>query len=112
MKTLNPNDLGKTILVDECQSLRINNFLKKSRVLLKESLLTSELETLGLKIELTTSKTCFNGARIWFVCPLCNKRAGVLFYHPINQQIGCRLCLGLEYRKQRYKGMIEGNNLT
>jgi len=25
----------------------------------------------------------------------------------MNQEIGCRTCLGIEYRTQRYKGMIE-----
>ena len=107
MKILNPNDLGRKCLVEECQKIRIEDFLKTYRNKLKELVLASELEILGLKIELTTSKTCYNGIRFWFKCPLCKKRAGVLLKHPLTYEIGCRQCLNLEYRKRRYKGMIE-----
>jgi len=107
MKILNPNDLGRKCLVEECQKIRIEDFLKTYRNKLKELVLASELEILGLKIELTTSKTCYNGIRFWFKCPLCKRRAGVLLKHPLTYEIGCRQCLNLEYRKRRYKGMIE-----
>ena len=111
MKILNPNDLGRKCLVEECQKIRIEDFLKTYRNKLKELVLASELEILGLKIELTTSKTCYNGIRFWFKCPLCKRRAGVLLKHPFTYEIGCRQCLNLEYRKRRYKGMIEGKLL-
>jgi len=111
MKTLTLNDLGKKYLVEECQKIRIKDFLRTYRNKLKELVLTSELEVLGLKIELTTSKTCYNGIRLWFKCPLCEKRVGVLLKHPLTNKIGCRQCLNLEYRKRKYKGMIEGKNL-
>ena len=106
MKSLNPNDLG--LLVEECQKIKISDFLGKCRNELKEAIIKSELEILELKIELTTSKTCYNGIRFWFNCPLCSLRVGVLFKHPLTSAIGCRQCLRLEYRKRRYKGMIEG----
>lgn len=111
MKTLKPNDLGKKYLVEECQKIRIDNFLKSYRNKLKELILSSELEALGTRIELTTSKTCYNGTRFWFKCPLCEKRVGVLLKHPLTDQIGCRQCLNLEYRKRLYKGMVEQNVL-
>lgn len=111
MKTLKPNDLGKKYLVEECQKIRIENFLKSYRNKLKELILASELEALGIRIELTTSKTCYNGTRFWFKCPLCEKRVGVLLKHPLTDQIGCRQCLNLEYRKRLYKGMVEQNVL-
>ena len=111
MKTLNPNDLGKKYLIEECQKIRIEYFLKTYRDKLKKLILTSELEISGLKIELTTSKTWRNGIRFWFECPLCNKRVGVLFRHPLTNKIGCRECLNLEYRKRLYKGMVEENLL-
>ena len=101
------NDLGNKYLVEECQKIRIENFLKSYCNNLKELILASELETLGIRIELTTSKICYNGIRFWFKCPLCEKRVGVLLKHPLTDQIGCRQCLNLEYRKRRYKGMIE-----
>ena len=112
MKTLNLIDLGKKYLVEECQKIRIEDFLRIYRAKLKELVLTSELEVLGLKIDLTTSKTHYNGIRIWFVCPLCNKRVGVLLQHPLNKRVGCRICLNLDYRKRRYKGMIEGEKFA
>lgn len=112
MKPLNPNDLGRKFLVEDCQRIRISDFLKSYRSKLKELIVNSELEALELKIDLATSKTCFNGIRFWFKCPLCNKRIGLLFKHPITNQIGCRQCLNLEYRKRRYKGMLENNILS
>jgi len=95
------------MLVENCQKIKIKDFLKVYRAELKRVVLNSEIEIRGLNIDLATSKTRFNGIRFWFVCPVCNKRAGVLFSHPITGQIGCRACLGLDYAKRRYKGMIE-----
>jgi len=112
MKTLNPNDLGKTFLVEECQKVRIEDFLKRYRGKLKEHILNSELEASGWHVELATSQTHYNGMRLWFRCPLCSSRVGVLFRHPLNSAIGCRKCLKLEYRKRRYKGMIESKTLS
>jgi hypothetical protein len=109
MKTLSPHDLGKKYLVEECQKIRIEDFLKSYRNELKKLILTSELEIFDSRIELTISKTCYNGVRFWFRCPLCRKRVGVLLKHPLTDKIGCRQCLNLEYRKRRYKGMIEEN---
>ena len=107
MKTLNPNDLGKTFLVEECQRIKIGDFLKQYRNKLKEFIINSEIEASGWSIELTTSKTRYNGIRLWFKCPLCNQRVGVLFKQPPTNAVGCRRCFKLEYRKRRYKGMIE-----
>jgi len=107
MKSLRPNDLGKTFLVEDCQKIVISDFLKKYKVKLKELILKSELEILDISVELTTSQAGFKGVRFWFKCPFCAKRVGVLFKHPLNNKIGCRVCLKLEYRKRRYKGMLE-----
>ncbi len=107
MKSLNPIDLGKKYLVEECQKIKISDFLKSYRTKLKQLFLSSELEVVGLNIDLMTSKTGYNGLRFWFKCPYCKKRTGVLFRHPISRKVGCRLCLNLEYRKRRYKGMLE-----
>ncbi len=107
MKSLNPNDLGKKFVVEECQKISIITYLRKVKGKIKETLISSEIEAGGVVIELTTSKTAFNGTRYWFKCPLCGKRAGVLFKHPLADRIGCRICLNLDYRKRRYKGMVE-----
>jgi hypothetical protein len=60
-------------------------------------------------ISLTVSKTRFNGLRYWFSCPMCQRRVGVLYVHPLTSEVGCRHCLKLDYRSRRYKGMIENN---
>ena len=107
MKMLNPNDLGELITVEQCQKIIISDFLHEYRTRLKKIIIASNLEILGIKIELLNSKTCYNGIRIWFKCPICKLRVGVLFQHPTSKIIGCRKCLHLRYKKQRYKGMIE-----
>src|SRR3989344_1121738 len=103
---MRPNDLGKTSLVEQCRKISMREYLSRARGKLKEALISSELSIFDTPIGFTTSRTGFNGTRHWFACPGCGRRAGVLFVHPISQQIGCRLCLGLEYRKRRYKGVI------
>lgn len=93
--------------MEGCQKIRIEDFLRVYRVKLKELVLASELEVLGIRIELITSKTCYDGIRFWFKCPFCDRRVGVLFKHPTSNKVGCRQCLNLEYKKRQYKGMIE-----
>lgn len=76
---------------------------------MKELILNSEIEALGWHLEIATSKTHYNGLRLWFKCPICGLRAGVVFRHPITNAVGCRKCLKLEYKKRRYKGMAEND---
>ena len=107
MKLSNPNDSGKSILVEDCQRISITAYVRKARAKLKEALIAAELEANNKSIELTPSKTAFGGIRYWFKCPMCSGRVGTLFVHPMTGEIGCRKCLGLEYRSRRYKGMAE-----
>ena len=104
---MKPNDLGKKYLVEECQKIEINSFLRKAKRKLREVLINSELSFKGMVIELLISKTGFGGVRYWFKCPQCGHRVGTLFTNAISRNLGCRECLGLEYKKRRYKGMIE-----
>ena len=108
MKTMTPNDLGKRFLVEGCKKVKISEFIRNYRRKMKELILASEIEVSEIKVTLTSSKTGFGGVRYWFKCPLCQNRVGVIFQHPLTAKIGCRKCLNLEYRKRRYKGMIEG----
>jgi hypothetical protein len=108
MKSLKLNDLGKNYLVENCQKISIVTFTREAKRKVKESFLFSEIEVAGITVGLTTSKTHMGGIRYWFKCP-CGKRVGVLFVHPVSQILGCRACLGLEYRKRRFKGMVESN---
>lgn len=104
---MKPNNLGKKYLTDQCRQISVESYLKKVKRELKKSLINFQIELEGVNIELATSFTGYKGLRYWFKCPLCGNRVGVLFKHPISQILGCRMCLGLEYRCRRYKGMLE-----
>jgi len=104
---IKPYDLGDS-LVEHTQRVEIDDLVRRARKGLKPRLLEAQIEASGLKVALTTSKTRFGGLRIWFLCPVCNSRRGIIY--KIGEQIGCRLCLGLKYKKQRYKGMAELQN--
>lgn len=108
MKSLTPNNLGKKYLIEDCHRVRMNDLLKAYRSKFKKLFLASELQMAGWNVELTTSKTHQGGIRFWFKCPTCKSRIGVLLKHPLTAVVGCRQCLNLEYKKRRYKGMIEG----
>lgn len=105
---MSPNDFGK-ITVEKCRKVAISDYLKDFRVKFKENILASVVEAVGVEISLSPTKTGFGGIRYWFVCPQCKRNIGVILVHPINQSVGCRQCLGVEYSKKRFKGMIEGN---
>lgn len=104
---MNLNNLGRTFLVEECERVAISSLLREYKAKLKETILRSQFEIINIDVRLTTSWTGNQGIRLWFLCPLCERRAGVLFRHPMQKRVGCRKCLNLEYRKQRYKGMVE-----
>lgn len=104
---IKPYDFGKINLADVCQKIKIDDLVRVLKKDLKRKLITSQLNSLGYDINLVTSKTKFSGERIYFVCPNCNLRVGVIYKHPTLNILGCRTCLGIKYRKRRYKGMIE-----
>jgi hypothetical protein len=101
------NDYGN--LVEGCRKIRLSDLLRAYRSDVKQILLQSKLDAMGVQIELTTTKINNGGTRFWMKCPLCNRKASVLYVHPLSQLLGCRNCLNLEYRSHRYKGMIENN---
>lgn len=109
MKTINPNNFGNNITVEQCPKIAINSLLREVRTELKCFILKSKLEAMGVEIELSSSPTRFNGLRLWFKCPICKLRVGVLFLHPVNELLACRLCLGIDYKARRFKGMLEQN---
>jgi hypothetical protein len=109
MKSFNPHDLGEKFTLEACQRLSINNYLRKAKERLKHALVSAEIEIGSLAIELTSSKTRFDGIRLWFKCPKCKRRSGTLFVHPMSREVGCRKCLNLEYRSRRFRGMAENS---
>lgn len=106
---MKPNSYGKIILTDQCQEIRVADFVRKAKQGLKEALIQSSIETEGYQLLLTKSKTGYSGSRFWWVCPSCQRRAGVLYRHPVSEILGCRTCLGLDYRSHRYSKMLEND---
>lgn len=105
---IKPNDLGKINLVENCQKINIDELVRKANKKIKHRILQSQIEVMGFELRLSTSRTRFNGERYWFLCPICNSRVGTIYKSPFNNQVGCRRCLKVQYKKQRFKGMIEG----
>lgn len=108
MKSMNVNDLGKRLLVEDCQKVAVSDLLRDYKAKLKETILKSQFEMLNENVLITTSRTGNGGLRFWFMCPQCKRRVGVLLKHPLQNILGCRTCLKLEYKKGRFKGMVEG----
>jgi hypothetical protein len=106
---MKPIDSGTLVLVEECRRIDFGVLNRKVRAKLLEALLTAEIQSLGYDLKLSTSKTGYGGLRYWFACPVCSRRKRVLYVHPVMQVVGCRKCLGLKYRSQRFKGMVENS---
>jgi len=107
MKSMNVNNLGNTFLVEDCQKVAVSDLLRDYKTKLKETILRTQFEMLNENVLITTSKTGNGGLRFWFMCPRCKRRSGVLLKHPLQNILGCRSCLKLEYKSRRFKGMIE-----
>jgi hypothetical protein len=98
-KSLNPYDLGENNLVEETQTIKIQDFIRQAQKQLKLAMIKSQIEaTGGMGIELSATRTRFGGERLWFICPLCKRRAGCLYRGSGEAVLGCRKCLGLRYR--------------
>lgn len=106
---ISPNDFGTLQLTDYTRKLSVEDLVRQAKKEFKKQLLEANAEILGVQIKLTTSKTRFGGERFWFVCPICNKKVGLIYKHSSLNLIGCRICLNLKYANQRYKGMVEGS---
>lgn len=105
--TLSPDDLGKNETIENCQKISVNELVRRVSKDLKKRIVEAQIEALGVSVSLITSKSRFNGERLWFACPICTKRVGTLYYNSLRNITGCRKCLHLIYSNQRYKGMIE-----
>lgn len=106
---LSPYDLGNILLNENCFKIRIDDLVREANKGLKTRLIKGYVEVLGVEVGFTTSKTKFGGERIWFICPNCKRRIGTLYKHALEEIAGCRLCLNLKYKRQRFKGMIESS---
>jgi len=113
MKPIKHNYLGKKYLVENCQKIKIDTVVRKAKKDLVTVLIKGEIEINGFNINITSHTLHHKGKRLWFECPLCKQRCGVIYQHPTkNNLMGCRKCLDLDYRSRRYKGMVENNILN
>jgi len=104
---ISPYDLGLNNFVEERETIKIQDFIRQAQKQMKLAMIKSQIEAMGgTGIELSATKTRFGGERLWFVCPLCKRRAGCLYRGTSGATLGCRVCLGLMYRKQKYKGLV------
>lgn len=81
----------KDIVRNNLTKLNILDLVRSAKLRLKGELVRSELEVLGVSSELVTSKTGYGGERLWFMCPSCHRRSGVL-YRSLSGLVTCRLC--------------------
>lgn len=100
------------VLVEDCKQLSVSGVLSSIKDEQKKALENTEIVIDGVPVTFCTSVLISGGKRIWFKCPLCEKRVAVLYKHPVSSDIGCRRCLRLEYRSRRYKKMLENKLIT
>ncbi len=96
MKSMNPNDFEKkpswAQVTGNSQKISIKDFVRLANRKLKESLVNGDLDIDGVSVRLLASNTGFGGERLWFECPRCQRRSGVL-YRRLGGLVECRLCL-------------------
>ena len=109
MKSLNTYNSGGRILVEQCSKINVNDVVSEATQKIRPLLMQAVIKCNGFDVELTTSNPHFGGERYWFKCPLCGARVGIIYQHPLTNLVGCRTCLGLDYRSRRYKGMVENS---
>ena len=104
-----PDYFGSFVTVEDCQRFPIRGLIKSFKTKSAEAILEAKVMIKGTQVHLTATPMNFGGTRFWFLCPGCQCRLSVLLAHPLTRKIGCRRCLGVEYRAKRYKGMVESN---
>ena len=99
-KTLKPNYLGRKYL-EQYNKITIKEILQKVTLEVQKQILDIELDW----IEIVKTKANYWGFRLWFKCPECSNKSFILYN--INWNLKCRKCSWLNYKKQRFKWMLE-----
>ena len=97
---INSIDSGKKTSITVCESISVDELISEYNERFKEVFIKAKLNISGFDVQLTSSKTGFKGDRLWFSCPICKERKGKIYKHPLEQVIGCRECLNLEYESR------------
>jgi hypothetical protein len=58
-------------------------------------------------VALVTTPAPRGGRRLWWTCPACSRRVGLLYLPAGRDRLGCRRCCGLGYASQ-YPGVRRG----
>ena len=74
-----------------CRKININDLVKKAKREFIKQFIKSNIDISGQEIKLVTSKTRFGGNRLWFVCPTCFTRVGVVY--KTKTLLGCNSCM-------------------
>jgi len=107
---MKPNDLGEfSSVAENLVKLSIGDLVRRANRELRLKLIESQTELAGVRVSFATSKTGFGGERLWFSCPICSRRVGIMYQD--RGTVACRHCLNIKYRKSRFKGMIENLSL-
>jgi hypothetical protein len=104
---MTPNDFGKNITVEDCRRFPIRGLVESFKEKTKEAILNAKVMVNRQCVRLDATPLHFGGFRFWFLCPRCSHRIAVLLANPLTEEVGCRACLGVEYRAKRFKGMVE-----
>lgn len=90
----------------EYECISIDEIVRKMGQSAKTTLKGASVKINNTPINLDISRTAFDGYRLWFFCPQCNRRCAKMYIHPITWAAVCRICLGLDYRSHRYWKML------
>ncbi len=96
-----------TFLVEQCQSISIDDYVREAKLKLKKGLIEHALEADEYNLGLAVKEMHHGGLRYYFTCPDCFRSVIKLYKHPVTQITSCRSCNGLEYRCRKKKGMLE-----
>lgn len=83
------------ITVEECQKLSISQ--------IDIELWASGITINNQVVQLSYSRCNYGGKRWWFLCPKCNRQAGVLYRLPLQSLFLCRSCQNLTYELTKYR---------
>ncbi len=81
----------------------VGGAVSREAVLLRYTLTRGggEPEDVQDALPLVWTPCTFGGSRLWFACPGCATRRGVLYLSPAGSRFRCRECHGLAYRSTR-----------
>ncbi|MFC1782292.1 hypothetical protein ACFL02_01735 [Planctomycetota bacterium] len=72
---------------------------------------TGEIYNFDYSIMFTSTPCYFGGKRYWFVCPLCSRRAGIVYQTDKFNRFFCRECSNLTYESRNEPKNIRGHPL-